>query len=794
MPPGAANSTALAGTAQGSGDDNLSRGLTSDEARARLAKYGPNAMPDTAIPAWRMALAKFWAPVPWMLEAAIILQTVLHEYVEAAVIAGLLVFNAAIGFFQEGRAQATLAALKSRLALTASALRDGAWKNIPATELVPGDTVKLSLGGVVAADVKLVAGSILLDQSMLTGESVPVEAGAGLETYAGALVRRGEATAVVTATGARTKFGHTAELVRTAHVESTQQKTVVRVVRNLAIFNGAIIVLLVAYAHARKMPIGEIIPLVLTAILASIPVALPATFTLAAALGAKALARLGVLPTRLSAVDEAATLDVLCSDKTGTLTRNELALTAIHPEPGFDEAHVLAMAALASSDGGEDPVDAAIRAAATKANTANPPKLTFKLTKFVPFDPATKMSEATAVDANGGTLRVVKGAFAAVIKLTEPAPTAAATEHELEEKGFRVLAVAAGTPAPMRLVGIIALSDPPRTDAAELIKELHTLGVRTVMVTGDAPATAEIIARAVGLDGAICPPGPIPESVSPENFAVFAGVLPEDKYHLVQAFQKSGHTVGMCGDGANDAPALRQAQMGIAVSTATDVAKSAAGIVLTKPGLEGVVAAVKEGRVTFQRILTYTLNSVTKKIVQVLFLAVGLIITGHAILTPMLMVIIMITGDFLGMSLTTDNVRPSPMPSAWRVGNLTIAGAFMGISELVFCTAVLAIGKFHLGLGMETLRTLAFLVIVFGNQATMYTNRTRQRLWPTCPSSWLVASSVADLLIASTLANRGIAMAPLSLLVMGGTLVGAVVFAFMVDIFKVPVFKRLRIA
>ena len=367
MPPAAANETSLAKTAQASGEDNLSRGLTSDEARSRLTRYGPNAMPDTAVSAWRMALAKFWAPVPWMLEAAIILQAALHEYVEAAVIAGLLVFNAALGFFQEGRAQATLAALKSRLALTASVRRDGAWKNIPATELVPGDTVKLSLGGVVAADVKLVAGSILLDQSMLTGESVPIEAGAGLQTYAGALVRRGEATAIVTATGARTKFGHTAELVRTAHVESTQQKTVVRVVRNLAIFNGAIIVLLVAYAHARKMPVGEIIPLVLTAVLASIPVALPATFTLAAALGAKALARLGVLPTRLSAVDEAATLDVLCSDKTGTLTRNELAMTAIHPEPGFDEAHVLAMAALASSDGGQDPVDTAIRAAAAKA-------------------------------------------------------------------------------------------------------------------------------------------------------------------------------------------------------------------------------------------------------------------------------------------------------------------------------------------------------------------------------------------------------------------------------------------
>src|ERR1700683_3024916 len=789
MPPTIASPSIPTKAAHVSVEDRPSSGLTSDEARTKLTKYGPNAMPDTAIRPLRMALAKFWAPVPWMLEAAVILQLVLHEYIEAAVIGALLVFNAGLGLFQEGRAKATLAALKSRLALTASVRRDDAWKNIPATELVPGDTVKLSLGGVVAADVKLVEGSVLLDQSMLTGESVPIEAGPGLQTYAGALVRRGEAVAIVTATGATTKFGRTAELVRTAHVESTQQKTVVRVVRNLAIFNGGIIVLLVTYARARNMPIGEIIPLVLTAVLASIPVALPATFTLAAGVGARAPARLGVLPTRLSAVDEAATLDVLCSDKTGTLTLNELAVTAVRPEPGFDEARVLAMAALTSSDGGQDPVDTAIRSAAAKGSTTSLPKLT----KFVPFDSATKMSEATAVDANGGALRAVKGAFAAVIKLTEPVSTAAAAAHELEQKGFRVLAVAVGTPAPMRLAGMIALSDQPRSDAAEFVKELHDLGVRTVMVTGDAPATAAIIARAVGLDGAVCPPGPIPESVRPEDFAVFAGVLPEDKYQLVKAFQKTGHTVGMCGDGANDAPALRQAQMGIAVSTATDVAKSAAGIVLTKPGLEGVVAAVKEGRITFQRILTYTLNSVTKKTVQVLFLGAGLIMTGHAILTPMLMVIIMITGDFLGMSLTTDNVRPSPTPSVWRVGRLTIAGVFMGVSELLFCTAVLAIAKFRLGFGIETLQTVAFLVIVYGNQATTYTNRTRWRLWSTRPSFWLVLSSVADLLIASTMANRGIAMAPLTLLVMGGTLAGAVVFAFVVDIAKVPIFNRLRI-
>src|SRR5580700_182318 len=350
-------------------------GFTSDEARSRLEKSGPNAMPDTALHPLRSALAKFWAPVPWMLEAAIILELVLGKYVESSIILGLLSFNAVLGFLQEGRAQATLAALKSRLALNASVKRDNAWKTIPATELVVGDLVKLSLGAVVAADVRLTEGSVLLDQSMLTGESVPIEAGPGFVTYAGALVRRGEAVAEVTATGARTKFGRTAELVRTAYVESSQQKAVLRVVRNLAMVNGVIILILVGYAHALRLPGSEITPLILTGILASIPVALPATFTLAAALGARALAKLDVLPTRLSAVDEAASMDVLCSDKTGTLTQNELVVTAVHAMSGFDEAHVLGVAALASSDGGQDPVDTAIRAAAAQHVAADLPRL-----------------------------------------------------------------------------------------------------------------------------------------------------------------------------------------------------------------------------------------------------------------------------------------------------------------------------------------------------------------------------------------------------------------------------------
>lgn len=765
-------------------------GLTSNEARSRLEKFGPNAMPDSSAHPLRIALEKFWAPVPWMLEAAIALELLLGKRVEAAVIAALLVFNAALGLFQESRAQATLAALRSRLALNASVRRDGAWKTIPADELVPDDVVKLSLGGVVPADVHLVAGEVLLDQSMLTGESVPIEAGVGVQTFAGALVRRGEAVAEVVATGARTKFGRTAELVRTAHAASSQQKAVLRVVRNLAAFNGAVILLLVTYAWVLRMPFAEIVPLVLTAVLASIPVALPATFTLASALGARALAKVGVLPTRLSAVDEAATMTVLCADKTGTLTQNALTVTAVHAMPHFDEAHVLALAALASSEGGQDPVDGAIRAVATGQAVSDTPKMI----RFVPFDPATKMSEAMLQGPGGETQRVVKGAFAAVLALAGASPAATTVAEELEAKGFRVLAVASGQQDAMTLAGLIALSDPPRADSASLVTELRNLGVRTVMVTGDAPATAAIVAHVVGLDGTVCPPGPIPDNVSPEQFAVFAGVLPEDKYKLVKAFQKGGHTVGMCGDGANDAPALRQAQMGIAVSTATDVAKSAAGMVLTVPGLAGVVAAVKEGRVTFQRILTYTLNSVIKKIVTVLFLIVGLLMTGQAILTPLLMVIVMITGDFLAMSLTTDNVRPSRLPNAWHIGSLTMAGVTIGVCQLAFCTGVMAVGHFGLKLETEALRTLAFAALVFSSQSTIYAIRGRRHLWGPRPGIWVAVSSVADVMIASIFAVTGIFMTPLPISVVVGVFAAAAVLAAVLAVVKVLVFARFRIA
>ena len=765
-------------------------GLTTDQAHRRLAKDGPNAIVDVTQHPMLRAAQKLWAPVPWMLEAAILLQLVLGDYVEAGVVALLLVFNAGLGFFQEGRAQATLDALKSRLALIASVKRDGRWTTVPAAELVAGDIVKLSLGTVVVADAHLIDGSILLDQSMLTGESVPAEAGAGAQAYAGALVRRGEAVAEVIATGERTKFGRTAELVRTAKVESSQQKIVMGVVRNLALFNGGATILLAVYAYFLPLPGAEIVPLVLVGLLSSIPVALPSMFTLAAAVGARSLAAQGVLPTSLSAVDEAAGVDILCSDKTGTLTRNELAVMSVCPMPGFDEAHVLAFAVLASSDGGQDPVDAAIRGAAAHKSVADAPKLV----TFVPFDPSLKRSQATALQVDGTTMNIVKGAFAVISALSHPPVSASPIVAGLELKGFRVLAVAAGSSDKLALIGFIALSDPPREDSAVLVSELSGLGVRTVMVTGDSGTTAQVVAGLVGIKGPVSQTTPLPKDLKAEAYSIFASVLPEEKFNLVKALQKDGHIVGMCGDGANDAPALRQAQMGIAVSTATDVAKSAAGIVLTKPGLAGIIAAIKEGRTTFQRILTYTLRSITHKVVQVLFLGAGLIITGHAILTPMLMVLMMITGDFLSMTSSTDNVRPSPQPNIWHIRNLTIAGVVMGFADLAFCVACLAVGKFAFGLDTNALRTMAVVTLVFSGQAVFYVARERQHIWSSRPGRWLIMSSIVDLSLFSFLSSNGILMKALSVAIVAGLFVAAAAFAFVLDAVKLVLFRRLAVS
>jgi len=677
--------------------------------------------------------------------------------------------------------------LKKRLAPTALVRRDGEWVRLPASELVPGDAIRLPLGALVPADAVVVSGAVMVDQSLLTGESVPVDVEAGGLLYAGSLVRRGQAIAEVKATGSRTYFGRAAELVRIARSTSTEQAAVFAATRNLALVNGTVAVLIVAYAWATALPAGDLIRLTLTALLATIPVALPATFTLSAAYGAQTLARRGVLLTRLSAAHEAAAMDILCADKTGTLTRNALEVVDVVAMPGFDRERVLALAKLASSEGDQDPIDAAVRAAAGDAAAVQ------RLGRFVPFDPATKMSEAFALDRNGNELRIAKGAFHAVAELVQMPEDARRTADDLAARGHRIIAVAAGSSSSLRLAGLVAISDPPRDDSAALVGALRGLGVRTLMVTGDSAVTAAAIARKVGVAGEVAAPGAIPGEPNIDEFGVFARVVPEEKFRLVQSLQRAGHVVGMCGDGTNDAPALRQAQIGIAVSSATDVAKAAAGMVMTEPGLGGIVDAVREGRVGFQRLLTYTFNMLVKKIEIVLFLAAGLALTGHPVMTPVLMVLMLMTNDFLAMSLTTDRASPSVSPSRWRMRNITGAAIALGACKLVFSTAMLAFGVFALGLGPGEMQTFAFVTLVFGAQAVLYVVRERRPMWSSRPSHWVLTASAIDIGIVSILALSGTLMEPLLWRVVAGALGATAVFALILDRIKLPVTAKFKI-
>jgi len=766
-------------------------GLSSAEAARRLGEFGPNAVAEQKVHPLRRVARHFWAPVPWMLETTIVLQVAIGQWLTASIVAGLLVLNVVLGTVQENRADAALALLKRRLSLMARVKRDGSWLTVPAADLVPGDIVRVALGDVVPADVSLLSGLLSVDQSMLTGESIPVEVQAGTTTYAGGLVRRGEAVAEVVATGTRTYFGRTAELVSVAHVESAEQKAVLAVVRNLTVLNFAIVVGIVAYALFIDVSLRQIMLLVLTAMLSAVPVALAATFTLAAALGARTLALSGVLLTRLSALHEAATIDVLCSDKTGTLTLNELAVEAIRPvKPGYDNADVLGFAALASSPEGGDPIDAAVR----RRLQADAPggRAPLVATSFTPFDPAAKLAEATALD-RGRAIRVIKGAPAAVAAFAPIGAQAAGELELLDRAGYRTLAVAAGPQGAVELIGFIAFGDPPRPDSPKLLAELRSLGVRSVMVTGDAATTAATVAHAIGLDGPVCPPGKIPDSVSPSDFAVYAGVFPEQKFQLVKAFQRQGHAVGMCGDGVNDAPALRQAQLGVAVATATDVAKAAAGVVLTEPGLGGIVACIKEGRSAFQRVFTYTLMILVNKCVTLIILGTGLIITGHAVLTPLLQALMMLTNDFVTMARAADRARPSPYPNAWRVRNLTLAAIPLGSFRLIYLLALLSVGWYLLKLPPDQMQTLTYVMLAFAGQGNLYVLRERGRLWHSRPAPVLLLTSLADLILVGCLAGAGILMSALPISTILLLVATTAIFTLAMDSIKLATFARLRV-
>lgn len=768
------------------------QGLTSEEAEIRLKQFGANALPEREPHPLTALLKKFWAPVPWMLEATIAMELGLQKYPEAGVIAALLVFNASLSLVQERKAASALSLLRKQLPVKARVMRDAKWTTVDSRQIVPGDLVYLRVGDLVPADALVTEGQVEVDQSALTGESLPVDVERGQAAYAGSTIRHGEAKARVTATGKRTYFGHTADLVNTVKTISHLQNIIFTIVKYLIAVDLLLAVAVILFGWFLGLSLRDLLPFALMLLVASVPVALPATFTLATALGSMELARAGVLVTRLSAIEEAAAMEILLSDKTGTLTANRLTVTEARPYDECSTSELLQLASLASDEGSRDPIDFAIFQAVRQGNAGVPAAVRIN---YVPFDPATKVAEAT-VTRDGVTVHVVKGFPEFVAQRTAQLPPWQIDLKRLAAHGSRVIAVASSSNGGnYKFAGLIALEDPPRADSQVIVSQLQDLGVHVVMVTGDSPATAAVVAGQVGIGTNVCPTKKLKSLTSAEmqRYDVFAGVYPEDKLRLIQEEQSSGRVCGMTGDGVNDTPALKQAEVGIAVANATDVAKAAASLVLTNPGLRDVLSAVQTSRKIYQRMLTYTLNKVIKTIEIAVFLSVGILATRQFVITPLLIVLLLFTNDFVTMSIATDNVRPSPGPDRWDIPTLVLTAGSLAAVILMFSFAVFFTARDVFHLNLPQLQTLAFAMLVFTGQGTVYLVRERKSFWKSRPSGLLILSSVIDIVTVSLMAINGVLMTKIPWSAIAGLLVATAAFLVILDTFKVKVFRRLAI-
>ncbi len=750
-------------------------GLTSAAATEALRAHGANeierARPHPVADFFR----KLVGPVPWMLETALVLELVLEKWIESGIIAFLLLFNAVLSTLQERRARDALAVLATKLEVNAHALRDGAWRTLPARDLVPGDVIRVRVGDFVPADLRIDDGSVLVDQSSLTGESAPLELGVGADAYSGTIVRRGEATGTIVATGARSRFGRTAKLVETARTKSHLEGLVLSIVRWLVALDVVLVACVLVYAAVSGLAMREVLPFTLVLLVAAVPVAMPATFTVASALASRDLSKQGVLVTRLSAIDDAAAMNVLCSDKTGTLTRNRLTLVETMARAPHTEAEVVALAALASDASTQDPIDLAILAAAPNASA-------FVRTTFVPFDPATKRSEAFAKRGDA-MLHVVKGAPLTVASLVRSRPDVSEEVERLARGGRRVIAIASGAGDALDLDGFLALADPPRDDARDVVTRLHALGVRVVVVTGDTPETARFVTAAVGVAGEVVDRSEIEAMAT--RAGAFASVFPEDKQRLVEVLQREGFVVGMTGDGVNDAPALRSAEVGVAMAQATDVAKSSASVVLVREGLAGVVHVVEAGRRVYQRMSTWALNKLVKTFVISLLLAGGLLVTGDFLTSPRHVLLLIFTNDFVTMTLARDRVTYSKSPDRWNARALVATSSVLAIAWLAFLVGVVIVGRRALHLELASLQTLVFVGLVLSGQVTIYLLRERRAFWKSRPSSWMLAATLVDVALVAAIAWRGVLVAPVPASALGALGLGTCVFAVALDRVKV---------
>ena len=741
-------------------------GLTESEAAARLARDGANEVPETPGHPVLGFFRKFWGLSAWMLELIAALSLVLHKLIDFWIALALLAVNAILSFLQEQRASSAVSALRRRLQVTARVMRDGSWKAVPARELVAGDIVRVRAGDFIPADALVLEGELRIDQSALTGESQEQRKAADDGLYSGSVVRRGEATVIVVKTGARTYFGRTTQLIETAHPKLHVEEVTARLVRWLFIIVSVLVATAFVLSLARGLPILDILPLSLVLLMSAVPVALPVMFTVSTAIGSMELGRRGVLVTHLAAVEDAANMDVLCADKTGTLTMNHLSLAGVLAQPGWTERDVVRVGAFASNAANQDPIDIGFLRA---AGAAGPAEESLKTLSFTPFSPETRRTEAV-VEIGGRRIRAMKGALRTIAELTGLGAGAIASlearASEEARKGRRVVAVARGdADAPPTLVGLAFLHDPPRPDSRHLVEQLRALGIHVKMLTGDAlPVAGEIahelgiseIARAADLRAAGKGGGSRASELA-ERSEGFAEVFPEDKFLVVRTLQAAGHVVGMTGDGVNDAPALRQAEVGIAVSGGTDVAKGAASVVLTEEGLGSIVDLVRTGRSIYQRVLTWIINKVSRTILKAGFVVVAFLATGQFVISALGMVLLVFMTDFVKIALSTDRVRPSTTPESWKIGPLVQVAVVQGVVMLIEALGLLALGRHLFDLAGSRLHTFSFLTLLFFALFSIVSIRERRAFWRSRPGGVLVGALVADAVVGAAIGAFGLA-------------------------------------
>jgi H+-transporting ATPase len=736
-------------------------GLTQEEAARRLTQYGPNELDEHKTNPLLKFLKYFWGPIPWMIEVAVILSGAVRHWPDFFIILVLLFANAIIGFWEERQAGNAIEALKARLAIEARVKRDGKWITPPARQLVPGDVIRLRLGDIVPADARLLAGDeISVDQSALTGESLPAAKKAGDAVFSGSILRRGEIGAMVYATGTKTYFGKTADLVESAVTVSHFQKAVLRIGDYLIALAMVLVSAIVAVGIYRGEQVLTLLQFALVLTVAAIPVAMPTVLSVTMAVGARLLARKKAIVSKLVAIEELAGVDVLCADKTGTLTQNKLTLGDPFTIGGVTAAQVILAGALSSRSDNDDTIDRAVLAGVTDQEGFK----AYRMLHFTPFDPVHKRTEATIKGADGATFKVTKGAPQVILRLAaNPEAVKPAYEKAVDDfaaRGFRALGVArADADGKWQCLGVLPLYDPPRADAKSTVTTAREMGVKIKMVTGDALAIAKETAQALGMGTNILDGASLGDSKSEETpkeiEAVedadgFAQVFPEHKFHIVDILQKHGHMVGMTGDGVNDAPALKKADCGIAVSGATDAARAAASIVLTTPGLSVIVDAIQESRKIFQRMNSYAIYRIAETLRVLIFMTLAILIFNFYPLTAIMIVMLALFNDGAILSIAYDNVRYRNVPEAWNMRVVLGVATVLGLVGPVAAFGLFYIGDRVFRLGHPQLQTTMYLMLSVAGHLTIFQTRTRGPWWSTRPA-WILLAAVCGTQAAATL-------------------------------------------